>query len=419
MKNKIKSFLTKYKLIGLATYLSYFISRYFINQQFRNFVTRSDTTLKKVDSSEQSSSFFGYYNISPENSEGHTLFCKTNYANNRPDGDLELYIQHQDTAIQFGITKAWNWQQGCMLQWYSKSKDMIIYNDYSTDKLKYISIIKDLRSNKEKEIDMPIYTVSKDGAFALSLNFERLAILRPDYGYFNTTKKIESLPKDEDDGIFYIDILNNRSNLLISLADLKKVEPCDSMKGALHKVNHIDISPDGSRFIFLHRWVGPEGRFMRLLESKIDGKSLQILNGDKMTSHSCWFGNDKVISFCNTDKFGDRYIEFNIHDRSRKVILNLPCVDGHPSISPDGKWLITDSYPSRDRMSELFLYNIEKGQLISIGKFFQPFRFQSENRIDLHPKWNSIGSSIYFESGHTGTRKLYSINLENIFLHKS
>ena len=35
----------------------------------------------------------------------------------------------RDKWIELGETRAWNWQQGCMLQWLPGSKNEVIWND--------------------------------------------------------------------------------------------------------------------------------------------------------------------------------------------------------------------------------------------------------------------------------------------------
>ena len=87
----------------------------------------------------------------------------------------------------------------------------------------------------------------------------------------------------------------------------------------------------------------------------------------------------------------------------------MPRADGHPSISPDGRWLVTDTYPDKSRMSKIHLYDMNKDKIIRLGKFHQPFKYKKEMRIDLHPKWSWDGKKIFFESGHNGRRQLYSI----------
>jgi hypothetical protein len=395
----------------LLIYFRYILYRYFIKNNFKSFYTFKNIQTKKV--SNISLSFFGYYNISPENNQKEILFLKVDSEKERSsiDESAEIYLKHADESFsEISQSKTWNWQQGCMLQWFPQNDNLIIFNDYDDKTSQYISKVIDKNGNLIRKYNIPINNVSKNGKFALSLNYDRLAIIRPDYGYFKHLNY--SLPNDNDDGIWYLDMETGDIKLIITLEQLKNFYPTITMKGAKHKVNHIDISPNGERFMFLHRWIGAQGRFMRLITAKIDGTELYILNGDKMTSHSCWWGNDKIISFCYTSEFGNAYTVFTDKTSKRQLLSSkLPTHDGHPSVSPTGKWLITDSYPGLDRMSFLYLYNMENDNLIVLGRFFQPLRYQGEMRIDLHPKWNQTGNKIYFESGHQGKRYLYVINL--------
>ena len=63
-------------------------------------------------------------------------------------------------------------------------------------------------------VDYPIYDVKNN--IALSLNFDRLRILRPDYGYRNRKIKID-VNNIENDGIYLIDLEENTSQLIITL----------------------------------------------------------------------------------------------------------------------------------------------------------------------------------------------------------
>ena len=71
----------------------------------------------------------------------------------------------------------------------------------------------------------------------------------------------------------------------------------------------------------------------------------------------------------------------------------------------------TDTYPDKSRMSYIYLFNLKDKQLRKIGRFHQPVRYKGEMRIDLHPKWNVGGKTVFFESGHEGRRKLYCLSL--------
>ena len=60
-----------------------------------------------------------------------------------------------------------------------------IYNAYSTKEDAYFSKIVNLNNGTATRVCQPIYSVDPQGRFALTLDFSRLARLRPDYGYFN------------------------------------------------------------------------------------------------------------------------------------------------------------------------------------------------------------------------------------------
>jgi hypothetical protein len=80
-------------------------------------------------------------------------------------------------------TRAWNFQQGCMAHWLATSPDsLIIYNDIR--KGKNVSVIMNVHTKKEiKIIPYPVAAVSPNGKEVVSINFSRLRLTRPDYGY--------------------------------------------------------------------------------------------------------------------------------------------------------------------------------------------------------------------------------------------
>lgn len=392
-------------------YLRYLLHRYFLKGYFKPYYLYDTLTLEEISSDKMS--YFGYYNVSPENNNGAVLFGTLS----GEEKSLELYSSlKDDNNIHIGTTQAFNMQQGCMLQWGYTNKNICYYNIYNSKTTRYESVA--YNTDKKAIIDnftQPIYSLSKQEDYFLTLDFERLTIMRPDYGYFcNSKDDIKLLPYDCD-GIWRYDIKSKQTKLIISLAQLIDLKYVDTMQGATHKVNHIDISPNGKRFMFLHRWVGEKGRFMRLITAQNDGTDIYILNGDIMTSHSYWMDDNKIISFCYTPEFGEAYTIFE--DKTTKISKlsdKLPKTDGHPSVTTDCKWLVTDRYPRRSRFSSLYLYNIETDNLYKLGEFYQPLKYDGERRIDLHPKLNMSGDKVYFESGHTGKRRLYSINFSKL-----
>ncbi|MFP4074397.1 MAG: glycosyltransferase family 39 protein, partial [Actinomycetota bacterium] len=71
-------------------------------------------------------------------------------------------------------TRAWNWQQGNMLQWLPpEAERRIIYN--ARQGQRPVGVILDVFSGHERVLARPIYAVSPRGDYALSVSFARIA----------------------------------------------------------------------------------------------------------------------------------------------------------------------------------------------------------------------------------------------------
>jgi len=327
--------------------------------------------------------------------------------------ELKAYRPSKNEVVTIGETNAWNWQQGCMLQWLGDTCDRVIYNAYSAEDDVYCSRIADLNTGRTTRLCQPIYSVNPQGTCALTLNFSRLAGLRPDYGYFN--KNVLEEYDVARDGIWRIDLCRNKSRLILSLKDIVEFEHSDNMDNVEHRVNHIDISPDGKRFMVLHRWLTRQGTLTRLLTADMQGGNVHCLANDDMVSHCIWRNEKQILAWARKQGVGDRYFLFTDQSRDYEIVgENRLDEDGHPSFSPDGRWLLTDTYPDNGRMSSLRIFDLQGNNLVELGAFFQPPRFRGEIRCDLHPRWSLDGNSVSFDSCHSGRRRFYVLDVSSI-----
>jgi len=362
-------------------------------------------------------SFFGYYDKSPDCMGGaFTIFHTTSLSTREKPSPIvpvciNLKNNYSGQVVRIEASYAYNWQQGSKLQWLNDRK--FIFNYFDKDDKSYKAYIYDVSGVMVSELESAVYDVFSD-EYALTLSFERLNILRPDYGY-RCHDTSNFLFDNSLDGIFYFDLRNNQRHLLLDFDTLINLRLLPSMIGANHKVNHIMISPDGERFMFIHRWIAKNGkRYDRLIVSNKAGDFLKIIADDEMVSHCCWYGNNTIIAYMRQDSYGDSFYRINIEDGtvsllSKKIRFHG---DGHPSVH--GTRMIFDSYPDRSRMKYLYLYDIENDDLYELGEFFESLDFFEETRCDLHPKWGDAGSSVFIDSVHSGKRKLYKIQLEKI-----
>lgn len=397
-----------------------FYHKNLLSNKWKNYYLAKDVILSTLESKSKYSSFFGYYGNTPQNNLNEFLYCETDCKKKRGNisSNIKIYKFNHSNSKIFLIdkTSAWNWQQGCMLQWIYNSNSKIIFNTYNKDKDEYGSKLIDLSNGDIKLLSKPIYSVSRDGIYALTLNFQRLAKLRPDYGYF-CKKKNSELSRDSD-GIWILNLQNNTSKLILTLNQIIDFEFDSSMKYAVHKVNHIQISPDGNRFMFFHIWKDSNRRFTRLITSDMNGGNLVYITGNYFVSHCCWKSNDEIIAYCEdpNDKIKKYMLLKDLSKYNSSVDeIHLLSEDGHPSVSPDGKWLLTDTYPSRKtRISSLFIYNFNKRKQIKLGEFYNPLKFKGEIRCDLHPRWCVDQNYISIDSVFSGKRKQYILDIRQI-----
>lgn len=363
--------------------------------------------------------FFGYYDKSPwDMDDRYMISLQVKNAHKVPDStDVAKVVvfdtENDNQMLEIGTTHCWNSQQGCMAQWLGPDfKSKIIYNDFRNNK--YVSVIYNfLDKCEEKVIDMPIYDVSRDGTFALTLDFSRLHRLRKGYGYANLPEKNRNILCPKSPCVWKIDLKTGDITSVISYFDLKKFQTKPEMENAEHKVNHIMISPNGCRFMLLHRWIKNNEKFTRLITLDIDGSNLCNLSDDDFVSHCCWKNNSEILSFLRKKNVGKHY--FLMKDKKLKYEMFWPRLntDGHCTYSMNGEFIVTDTYPNRKRQAEIFICREENKQPVRIARLFSPFKYDNDVRCDLHPRWNHKGNKICIDSVHEGKKELYVIRLDD------
>lgn len=411
LEEKGKSLLAAHPKIRRACKGVYQRGMYAISHE--NFV--SEGNIHRMTPDDGKEYYFGYYDKSPWNARGDlfiALRVEKAYespAPNRP-ADLVLISDTNCNDVRLmGTTWTWNTQQGCQAQWLGPDySSRIIYNDFRDGD--YCSVLFDVDNWKEIRVfSRPVYDISKDGTFALTLDFSRLHRLRPGYGYSN--KKDETIGKlcPDTPAVSKLDLLTGEVAPVITYAQLNDFDHRSEMDGAEHKVNHLMINPSGDRFMLLHRWFKKGVKYTRLVTLDIDGVDFYNLSDDDFVSHCCWKNDVEIFSFLNKHESGKHY--YLLHDKTQDCRLQWPELetDGHCTCSPDHLHVITDSYPNRKRIASVYLA-LEDGGSETLAKVHVPFRYDNDVRCDLHPRWNHDGGKVCFDSVHEGSRQMYSIN---------
>lgn len=360
--------------------------------------------------------FFGYYDKSPSNLNGLVLLHSTDQNTKKTPTispiKVQVFSKQYNKAIFELETSSYNWQQGSRLHWVSN--DEFIFNDYDTDTQRYSARLFSVSSQLETaKFNFPVQD-SFQREYYLSINYERLMAMRPDYGYRNkpALSNIE-LSDFKNDGIWKVDFKTGESDLIVSISDICNSFPGNELQMASHKFNHIMISPDGSKFVFMHRYIIQGKRVDRLFVCNNDGSSLKLIANNGMVSHCFWKNNEVVFGYLRGEDNRDSYWFINVETGEFSEFKNELLSqqgDGHPNVY--GKYFITDTYPNKARMQKLLLGNFETGEVKILGEFFHSFRYTDETRCDLHPRFSVDGKSIYFDSVYSGKRTLCEMEVD-------
>lgn len=118
--------------------------------------------------------------------------------------------------------------------------------------------------------------------------------------------------------------------------------------------------------------------------------------------------------------------------------------DGHPMFSPANRdWLVCDNYPDQHGVRTLFLFQVSTQRKMELGKYkmidekpdltklkdalddveafvLKAFDikkmafYRSGFHCDLHPRWNSDGTKVAFDSIHEGKRAIYTYDVSGL-----
>ena len=368
--------------------------------------------------------WFGYYDKLEFDPTGrYVLSNQVDFEHRSPQaGDTirvgMIDLQDNDRWIELGESRAWNWQQGCMLQWLPGSRDEVIWND-RLDGL-FVSHIRNVRTGKTRTLPGPVYSVSPDAKWAVYPDFRRLNQMRPGYGYAGVPDPFETNLAPDRAGIWRMDLKSGKQNLLLSFADAVKVPNQHSPwePTAKHWFNHLLHSPSGDRFIFLHRWRGPkqgEGFGTRMFTANGSGKDLFVLDPYGGTSHFIWRDSQHVLAWAKHPSHGEKFYLYR--DKTELVDVvgkDVMTLNGHCTYLPGNNWILNDTYPQKDVQS-LYLYEVATARRVPLGGFASAPPYRGEFRCDLHPRFSPDGKKVAIDSAHGGNgRQIYLVDISGV-----
>ena len=313
--------------------------------------------------------------------------------------------------------------------------DTILFNDLRDGK--FVTVILNWKTKAERILPLPVSAVSEDRTWAVSINYARLSLTRPDYGYAGPGQDSrEDVEWPEDDGLWVMDLKTGEHKLILSVAQGRSLMPAtqaDPKKPGhpLAYYCHTVIQKDkaGSHIFFLARSVDWFDKKVHKASRwhttsftvRKDGTELRRCFKDGWAgSHFNWApdGSPKLLVTAAWDghikgEWGRTAwspVEFTVgeEEKVRRIGAGVLDWDWHCIYSPDGKFMSGDTYWNGNFERPFVLVRLADGMTMPMGAFFvpEPYR-QTYWRCDLHARYRPDGKQIGFNSVHEGSRQVY------------
>lgn len=414
----------------------------------------------------------GYYNYDFLSSDGSKLLCNRcsfdgRAVEHQDTVDVGYYDIPSGEWHYLDSSDSFNWPQATMLQWVPCTNNKQVIFNLSKDG-HLISRIINIETGEKRDLCYPIYCLTPDGKKAITLNFER-SYWTPAYHYQSVVNEACNVDVLEGDGIFALDLEKNTLERIISLDNVINIKPDADFDKGKHWLEHIMINPSGNEMVFLHRYKLPgTGRLTRMVMANINGSNLQVIDGWQKYawSHFGWKTDDSFVMFARTaSKLTKAYgmSMASAGENTKKTSLSVKIkgvlracyrktlsplipknfkarltndsgyqmyekiqeqyklkheykgklldIDGHPSFTSDGKYMITDSYADDKKYRRLLVFNTENEKKLLLGKFYSPF-WGTPASCDLHPKISADKQHLVIDTAYSGTHRMMVVDLK-------
>jgi hypothetical protein len=336
-------------------------------------------------------------------------------------------LQNKNKWTKIGETTAWNWQQGCRLQWIPGSSEEIIWNVRSGDGKRLESRIYNTTTKKSWTLPFTVYTISPDGKTALSVNFER--IKHGGCNYVGIDDQYKNLWAPDKIGIWKMDIKTGEMQMILSIKEMAKIMypdalPSDTIGGTLYFFRE-GYNPSGNRIIAFvkdTRETKPGVTTTRTEGFSMTPEGKDIKYFYREPSHHFWLNDEEIVdngSYIPPDgsKAVTGYFRFKDDGTGRAKEKYFDAPNGHITIHKNGDWILTDTYII-DGYIYLYMYYIPTRKFVPLAKLAYKRGgklFTGDAgifRVDLHPRFSPDGRSVCFDSTHEGFgRQIYIMDI--------
>jgi hypothetical protein len=339
-------------------------------------------------------------------------------------------------------TAGWDMQMGANINW-GGDDSQLFFNDCDLETWEPFAWCMDVTSGERRRMEGSVYHASQDGKWLISANLKTTRLTQLGYGVWVPDEKIRrNVGPVDDDGFTITDTRTGEARLLLSLRDIfEKADPPVRFEGIEDcEVYgfHAKFNPQSDRLMLSLRWFhrreepvfysfkvkGLETEFA-WVTCRPDGSELRCATDPEKWKpgghHATWFPDGERISAnMRTPDEDLRFWEVNYDGTGLKKMLRDVPGSGHPTVHPDGRHLLTDTYTWEplaygDGTVPLRWIDMQtaREQVLVRIDTSRPAG-DSALRVDPHPAWDRSWRYVVFNGTIQGSRHVFLADMREL-----
>jgi len=356
----------------------------------------------------------------------------------------EVWIIDLETGAQRLLmeTAGWEPQLGANINW-GGSDEELFFNDVDVQNWQPFAWKFNPLTGAKQRLNGTVYHASPDGRWLISANLCTMQRTQPGYGANVPEKYCRwNVGATDDDGFYLTDTQTGNCRLLISIHEIFERATPNIQITNIHQQEiygfHCKFNPQGDRLMLSLRWYpagdspkwnmfkqAPKEVRYAWVTMKLDGSELHCAVGpeewEKGGHHATWFPDGKRISMNLTlDRQTLRFVQVNADGCELKTMNDGITGSGHPTVHPDGRHLLTDTYTFEpvafgDGTIPLRWIDFVNGTEQTIVRIHSKVLSSDITmRCDPHPAWDRTWRYVVFNAFVNGTRQVFLADMKEL-----
>jgi hypothetical protein len=277
-----------------------------------------------------------------------------------------------------------------------------------------------------------MYDVAPDASSVAAFPLDLIYHTQSGYGMPpdpENPRTISGAPSDR--GLIKTNLQTNEEQIIVTLAQIaEKVPEPGYYEGGNFYFFHTKYSPKNNRIMQVVRVLFPEnmpekgGWNPQLYTFNTDGSDIQLAVERQLWAtggnHPNWHPDgEHLIMNLTPDGENRRFCQFRYDGSEFKILTEKFLGSGHPSIEPEGRYIITDTYvrwgwPNEKGEVPIRLIDLsaEEEQIVAWIDTFGENR--GSLRVDPHPAWSRDYQSVCYNAVSNGNRQVYIADLSEV-----